>query len=214
MASRIWTYWRQHWARGCGCSICPRTLRAPCANLSWRQTDAPLVESTHRRAQRPEPARKEGVTLFMTLLAALKILFARLSGQDDIVVGSTIAGRTRPELDGIIGFFINVLALRTDLSGDPSFAELLKRVREVCLDAYTHQDLPFERVVEGLNPQRDSGPQSDFSSAVQHGGDFRARVETCRLRNGQARPGHARREIRSGDPRAGSRRRHRAGIYL
>jgi len=99
--------------------------------------------------------RKEGATLFMTLLAALKVLLARLSGQRDIVVGSTSAGRTRPELDGVIGFFINALALRTDLSGNPTFVQLLRRVREVCLGAYTHQDLPFEQVVEALNPARD-----------------------------------------------------------
>ncbi|MDP2601547.1 MAG: amino acid adenylation domain-containing protein [Deltaproteobacteria bacterium] len=100
-------------------------------------------------------SRRAGVTRFMTLLAAFNILLARHSGQDDIVVGSTIAGRNRPELDGVIGFFINALALRTDLSGNPSFIDLLKRVREVCLDAYTHQDLPFEKAVEELNPQRD-----------------------------------------------------------
>ena len=100
-------------------------------------------------------SRREGVTLFMTLLATLNILLSRHTGQDDIIVGSTIAGRNRPETDGLIGFFINALALRTDLSGNPTFLELLKRVREVCLDAYTHQDLPFERVVEEINPQRD-----------------------------------------------------------
>ena len=77
----------------------------------------------------------------MTLLAILNLLFMRLSGQDDIVVGSTIAGRTRPEFDGVIGFFVNALALRTDLSGDPPFLESLRRVREICLDAYGHQDL-------------------------------------------------------------------------
>ena len=100
-------------------------------------------------------SRREGVTLFMTLLATLDILLSRHTGQDDIIVGSTIAGRNRPETDGLIGFFINALALRTDLSGNPTFLELLKRVREVCLDAYTHQDLPFEKVVEEINPQRD-----------------------------------------------------------
>src|SRR5262245_49871427 len=91
----------------------------------------------------------------MTLLATLDILLSRHTGQYDIVIGSTIAGRNRPEIEGLIGFFINALALRTDLSGDPTFLELLKQVREVCLDAYTHQDLPFERVVEEINPQRD-----------------------------------------------------------
>jgi amino acid adenylation domain-containing protein len=89
------------------------------------------------------------------LLASLNILLSRHAGENDIIVGSTIAGRNRPETDGLIGFFINALALRTDLSGNPTFLELLKRVREICLDAYTHQDLPFERVVEEMNPQRD-----------------------------------------------------------
>ena len=100
-------------------------------------------------------SRREGVTLFMTLLATLDILLSRHTGQEDIIVGSTIAGRNRTETDGLIGFFINALALRTDLSGNPSFLGLLKRVREVCLDAYTHQDLPFDQVVEEINPQRD-----------------------------------------------------------
>ncbi len=100
-------------------------------------------------------SRQQSATLFMTLLAALKILLSRLAGQDDVVVGSTVAGRNRPELDGLIGFFINAVALRTDLSGSPTFVELLTRVRETCLDAYTHQDLPFERVVEEINPGRD-----------------------------------------------------------
>ncbi len=106
--------------------------------------------------------RKEGATLFMVLLASLDILLARWSGQQDIVIGSTIAGRTRPEWDGIIGFFINALALRSDLSGAPTFSVLLGRVREVCLGAYTHQDLPFERVVEALNPARDPGRNPIF----------------------------------------------------
>jgi amino acid adenylation domain-containing protein len=100
-------------------------------------------------------SRREGVTLFMTLLASVNILLSRHTGQDDIILGATIAGRDRPETEGLIGFFINALALRTDLSGNPTFLELLKRVRDICLDAYTHQDLPFERVVEEINPQRD-----------------------------------------------------------
>jgi amino acid adenylation domain-containing protein len=100
-------------------------------------------------------ARSEQVTLFMILLAALKLLLARLSGENDIVVGSTVAGRNRSELDGLVGFFINALALRSDLSANPRFVELLRRVREVCLEAYTHQDAPFELVVEELGPERD-----------------------------------------------------------
>ncbi|OGQ77555.1 MAG: hypothetical protein A3F90_11830 [Deltaproteobacteria bacterium RIFCSPLOWO2_12_FULL_60_19] len=100
-------------------------------------------------------SRREGATLFMTLLAAFQLLLSRYSGQDDIVVGAPIAGRNRMEIEGLIGFFLNNLALRTDLSGNPSFRELLGRVRRVALGAYTHQDLPFEKLLEELRPARD-----------------------------------------------------------
>src|SRR2546429_1293221 len=97
----------------------------------------------------------EGVSLFMTLLAAFQTLLLRYTGQPDLVIGSPIANRTRAEIEGLIGFFVNTLALRTDLSGDPSFRQLLARVRQVALGAYAHQDVPFERVVEAVQPQRD-----------------------------------------------------------
>ncbi|TCP59425.1 amino acid adenylation domain-containing protein [Tumebacillus sp. BK434] len=95
-----------------------------------------------------------GATLFMTVLAAYKLLLARLSGQEDIIVGTPIAGRSRVETEPLIGMFLNTLALRTDLSGNPTFRELLGRVRETTLGAYAHQELPFEKIVEELQPER------------------------------------------------------------
>ncbi|HEY0735345.1 MAG TPA: condensation domain-containing protein, partial [Herpetosiphonaceae bacterium] len=103
-----------------------------------------------------------GVTLFMTTLALFQVLLSRHSGQDDIVVGTPIAGRTRAELDNLIGFFVNTLVLRTDLGGQPTFAGLLERTRATALEAYAHQDLPFEQLVEVVQPQRDLSRQPLF----------------------------------------------------
>jgi hypothetical protein len=100
-------------------------------------------------------SHREGVTLFMTLLAVFQTLLSRYTGQDDIVVGADIANRNRAETEDLIGFFANQLVLRTDLSGNPTFREVLGRVREVALGAYAHQDLPFEKLVEALQPARD-----------------------------------------------------------
>lgn len=111
----------------------PRTLLAPLRELSGR----------------------EGATLFMTLLAAFQVLLCRYSGQDDIVVGSPTAGRGRPEVEQLIGFFVNTMVLRTDCSGNPTFRELLARVREVTLEAYANHDVPFEKLVEHLRIERD-----------------------------------------------------------
>ncbi|HET8842658.1 MAG TPA: condensation domain-containing protein, partial [Ktedonobacteraceae bacterium] len=100
-------------------------------------------------------SQKEGVTLFMTLLAAFQLLLSRYTQQTDIAVGTPIANRDRAEIENLIGFFVNTLVLRSDLSGNPTFRELLKRVRVVTLGAYTHQDLPFDKLVELLDPERD-----------------------------------------------------------
>jgi amino acid adenylation domain-containing protein/non-ribosomal peptide synthase protein (TIGR01720 family) len=100
-------------------------------------------------------SRREGVTLFMTLLSGFTTLLSRYANQDDIVVGAPVANRTMIETESLIGFFVNTLALRTDLSGNPSFEELLRRVRETTIDAYARQDFPFEKLVEELQPERD-----------------------------------------------------------
>jgi natural product biosynthesis luciferase-like monooxygenase protein/amino acid adenylation domain-containing protein/HAD superfamily phosphatase (TIGR01681 family) len=102
-------------------------------------------------------SRREGVTLFMTLLAAFQTLLYRYSGQTDISVGSPIAGRNWVEFEELIGFFVNTLVLRTNLSANPTFRELLARVREVTLGAYAHQDVPFEMVVQAVQPERQRG---------------------------------------------------------
>ncbi|GAB1540090.1 hypothetical protein NUACC21_27590 [Scytonema sp. NUACC21] len=99
--------------------------------------------------------QQEDTTLFMSLLAAFNVLLYRYTDQEDILIGSPIANRSRPELEGMLGLFVNTLVFRNNLSGNPSFRELLHRVREVTLNAYAHQDLPFEMLVEELQPERD-----------------------------------------------------------
>ncbi len=114
-------------------------------------------------------ARQERASMFMVLLAAFKVLLARYSGQDDLAVGTPIAGRTRTELDPLIGFFANMLVLRTDMTGNPTFAQLVARVRTTALDAYDHQDLPFERLVEELRPRRSRNRHPLFQVAFLYG---------------------------------------------
>ncbi|HEX6292071.1 MAG TPA: condensation domain-containing protein, partial [Herpetosiphonaceae bacterium] len=112
-----------------------------------------------------ELSQRRGCTLFMTLLTAFQVFLHRYTGQHDILVGSPIANRTRVELEPLIGFFANTLVLRADLSGNPTFVEALERVRQVCLGAYAHQDLPFERIVEELQPERSLRQQALFQVA-------------------------------------------------
>ncbi len=135
----------------------------------WRcPTDRPRPAAAAHRGRRipfalaPEAAgalgalaRREGATLFMVLLAGFEALLARAAGQDDFAVGTFVANRTRGETEGLIGFFVNNLALRADLAGEPTFRELVARVRATTLGAYAHQDVPFERVLEAVRPPRD-----------------------------------------------------------
>jgi amino acid adenylation domain-containing protein len=151
---RLLTYWKNH------LSDVPVALTLPL------DRPRPAVQ-THRGAEvvislDPETtavlrclSRNEGVTLFMTLLAVFKVLLSRYSGQKNIVVGTAISGRTRQELESLIGCFVNMLALHTNMGGKPSFRESLGRVRDVCLGAYAHQELPFEKLVQEMQLKRD-----------------------------------------------------------
>ncbi len=146
-------YWKKQLAGAPPVLGFPADHRRPPAELfrgarSKLVVPEPLVRGLEQLGQR------HGVTLFMTLLAAFKVLLARYTGQDDIVIGSPSANRSRAELNQLIGFFVNNLVLRTDLSGNPSFAELLGRVREVTLRSYEHQDVPFDVLVHALRPER------------------------------------------------------------
>jgi amino acid adenylation domain-containing protein len=163
--------WQREWLQG---EVLEAQMRYWRERLSGRlpvlelPTDRPRpAVQSHKGAQQKfllgeqltaglkELSQHEGVTLFMTLLTAFKSLLSRYTSQDEIVVGTPIANRNRAEVEGLIGFFVNTLVLRTDLSGDVSFRELLGRVRETALGAYAHQDVPFEQLVEELQPERD-----------------------------------------------------------
>jgi pristinamycin I synthase 3 and 4 len=126
-----------------------RTLR--------RRFDAAETTALHQLARRHQS------TLFITLMAAFKTVLCRLTGETDLIVGTPIAGRRDPALEKLVGFFVNTLALRTSLDGDPTFGEVLGRVRDTALTAWAHQDYPFDQLVEKLNPPRDLGRQPIFT---------------------------------------------------
>jgi amino acid adenylation domain-containing protein len=147
-------YWKQQLGGAPAALELPTDYVRP-AVQSFRGAHQPLQLAAELTEALKELSRREGVTLFMTVLAGWQLLLSRYSGQADVVVGTAIAGRNRAETEALIGFFVNTLVLRTDLSGDPSFVGLLGRVREVALGAYAHQDVPFEKLVEELQPERD-----------------------------------------------------------
>ena len=172
--------WQHHWLQG-------EVLAAQLAGWKERLADPPALDLP---TDRPRPAvatfrggdrwlrlpaglagslaalgRRRGATLFMTLLAVWETLLHRYTGQTDLLVGTPIANRNRAEIEGLIGFFVNTLALRADLSGGPAFLELVERLREMTLGAYALQDLPFEKLVEELHPERDTSRNPLFQVA-------------------------------------------------
>jgi amino acid adenylation domain-containing protein len=149
-------WWKAHLA-GAPTLLELPTDRPRSAVRTWRGARQPFNLDDGLRRRLEAVARGEGATLFMVLLAAWQVLLGKYAGTDDVVVGSPIAGRTRAETEGLIGFFVNTLALRADLSGDPRFGELVGRVREVTLGAYEHQELPFAKLVEELEVERSLG---------------------------------------------------------
>ena len=140
--------------------------RRPSRVTGTRGGRRPFELSAELFGRLAELARRDGWTSFMALLAGWQALLSRYSGQEDVVAGSPIANRSRLELEGLIGFFTNTLALRLDLSGDPSFWELGRRVRAAALSAYAHQDVPFEKLVEELRPDRHLGRNPLFQTMV------------------------------------------------
>jgi amino acid adenylation domain-containing protein len=131
-------------------------------HTAFRGANVPFLVSGQLRERLTQLGQGESATLFMVLLAALNVLLYRYSGQEDIAVGAPVAQRSRPEIEDLIGFFVNTLVLRTQLSGELTFRELLRRAREVSLGAFAHQDLPFEKLVEELHPQRSLGQSPLF----------------------------------------------------
>ena len=146
-------YWKRKLAHAPAALELPTDYRRPQTRTFNGAQKSMLLPADLSRAVKAL-SQREGATLFMILLAAFQTLLFRYSGQDDIVVGSPIAGRTRLETENLIGAFVNTLALRSDLSGNPTFREFLSRVRETALESYTHQEVPFERLVEELRPDR------------------------------------------------------------
>jgi amino acid adenylation domain-containing protein len=146
-------YWREQLAGAPAVLKLPTDRPRPAVN-SYRGAKQSFALPADLSVALKNFSEREEATLYMTLLAAFQTLLHRYAGQEEIVVGTPIANRNRAETEALIGFFVNTLVLRTDLSGDPSFRELLGRVREMALGAYAHQDLPFEKLVEELQPER------------------------------------------------------------
>ena len=173
-----YAYWQREWLQGeileAQVDYWKRELEGAPTLLDLQPDHAPVVTRTGLAAQSPvvfsakvsrslrDFSRREGSTLFMTLMAGFHALLRRHTDQKNILVGTPIAGRSRAELEPLIGFFVNMVVLRTNFDDDPSFKDLLKQMREAALSAYSHQDVPFERLVEELQPERAVGRNPIF----------------------------------------------------
>ncbi|WP_161625815.1 condensation domain-containing protein, partial [Singulisphaera acidiphila] len=157
-------YWTQQLAGVTPLEIPTDRPRPPA--LSYRGGERSTVLAMSLLDELRNLGRQEGATLFMTLTAAFQTLLHRVSGQNDITVGSPVAGRTRPETEGLIGFFLNTLVLRAELSGELSFRQLLRQTKPVVLDAFAHQDLPFEQIVEAVSAERDPSRSPLFQAML------------------------------------------------
>ncbi|MBE9120384.1 amino acid adenylation domain-containing protein [Tychonema sp. LEGE 07199] len=167
------TYWKQQLSGSTAVLNLPTDFSRP-AVQSYKGGRQLFELPEHLTEAIRQLSRREKTTVFMTLLAAFKTLLYRYTGQEDILVGSPIASRNSSEIESLIGFFVNTLVLRTDLNGNPTFRELLSRVREVALGAYAHQDVPFEKLVEELQPNRDlsHSPLFQVMFAFQNASEF------------------------------------------
>ncbi|HYG65434.1 MAG TPA: amino acid adenylation domain-containing protein, partial [Thermoanaerobaculia bacterium] len=177
------SYWRRQLA-----DLPPRlelpTDRPRPAAQSFRGTTRPARLPAGLTGKARDLGRREGATLFMVLLAGFQTLLARVSGQQDFAVGTPVAGRNRTEIEGLIGFFVNALVLRAGLRGEPTFRELLDRVRETTLAAQSHQDVPFERLIQELAPERNLAqtPLFQVVLALQNAAAESRRIEGLRVR--------------------------------
>ncbi|WP_344407049.1 amino acid adenylation domain-containing protein, partial [Actinomadura nitritigenes] len=168
-------HWRERLAGAPDLELPVDRPRPPVRSSAGAVVEFAVPETTGRGLR--ELSRSCGATMFMTLLAAYAVTLGRLCGQDDVLVGTPIANRNRAETEDLVGLFVNTLVLRTDLSGDPTFAEVVERVRRDALAAYAHQDVPFEQVVDALQPRRDRGRTPIFQALFNYDQDGGERLD-------------------------------------